>query len=64
VQVAHKNATADEFHNVLMAYCKIQTFFNALKNSSVYVISCIRQPVAQDIDKIHVFVYMRASFLD
>jgi len=24
----------------------------------------MRQPVSQELDKIHVFVYMRASFVD
>jgi len=30
--------------------------FHPLKDSSVYIISCIRQPVAQELDKIHVLV--------
>jgi len=29
-----------------------------LRHSSLYVISCIRQPVAQELDKIHV-LYVR-----
>jgi len=30
----------------------------------IYIISCIRQPVAQELDKIYVLVHMRASFVD
>jgi len=30
-----------------------------LRDTSVYIISCIRQPVAQELDKINVLVYMR-----
>jgi len=33
---------------------KSKRFSNAFKASSIYVISCIRQPVAQELDKIHV----------
>jgi len=33
-----------------------------VKDSSVYIINCVSQPVAHDLDKIH--VYMRASFID
>ena len=45
---------------------KSKHFSNLLKDSSVYIynVSCIRQPVAQELDKIHVLVCMRASFVD
>jgi len=33
-----------------------------LRGSSVYIINCVSQPVAQELDKIH--VYMRASSVD
>jgi len=33
---------------------KSKHFSNALRDSSLYVISCIRQPVAQELDKIHI----------
>ena len=47
VQVAYKNATAVAFHSV--QWHKIQTFFKR-----VHVVSCRRQPVAQELAKIHV----------
>jgi len=37
---------------------KIQTFLNALRESSLYVISCLRQPVVKELDKIH-FLHAR-----
>jgi len=63
MQVAYKNAIAVAFHTIY--WHKTQKHFsNVLSNSSVYIISCIRQPVAQELDKIHVLVYMHASFVD
>jgi len=41
---------------------KSKNFSKALKDSSICIINCVSQPVAQDLDKIH--VYMRASFVD
>jgi len=38
---------------------KPKHFSNALSDSSVYVISCIRQTVAQELGMIHVLVYIR-----
>jgi len=35
-----------------------------LGDSRLCIISCIRQPVAQKLNKIHVLVYIRASFVD
>jgi len=35
-----------------------------LGDSRVCIISCIRQPVAQKLNKIHVLVYICASFVD
>ena len=43
---------------------KSKHFSNTLRDSSVYIISCIRQPVAQELNKIHFLVYMRVSFVD
>jgi len=43
---------------------KFKNFSNRLSDSSVYVISCIRQPHAQELDKIQVLGYMHASFVD
>jgi len=48
VQVAYKNATAVAFND------KIQTFSNTLRDSGVYIMGCIRQPVVQELDKFHV----------
>jgi len=66
VQVAYKNATADAFHSVYFSDIKYKYFPNALRDSSVYIliINCIRQPGAQELDKIHVLVYMHPSFVD
>jgi len=61
VQVAYKNATAVAFHSV--EWHKIQTFFTGWGTLAFTFMSCIR-PVAQELDKIHVLVYMRASFVD
>jgi len=54
MQTVHKTAAAVAIHSALND--KIQTFLNAQKDSSVYVISCIRQQVAQDMvdNRIHV----------
>jgi len=41
---------------------KSKNFSNALKDSSIYIINCVSQPIAQDLDKIH--VYMGSSFVD
>jgi len=35
---------------------------NTLRDSSVYIINCVSQPAAQELDKIH--VYMHARFVD
>ena len=43
---------------------KSKNVSNALSDSSVYVINCIRQPLAQELDKIQVSGYMHASFVD
>jgi len=57
VQVAYKNAAAVAFHSV--NDIKSKHFSNVLRDSRVYIISCMCQPVAQELDKIH--AYMRAS---
>ena len=54
MQVAYKNATAGAFHSVE----KKQTFFKRVDGLCLYAISRIRQPVAQELDKIHV-LYVR-----
>ena len=54
VQVAFKNATAVAFHSVE----KNKHFFKRFEALCLYAISCIRQPVAQELDKIHV-LYVR-----
>jgi len=41
-------------HFIAFNDIKSKHFSNALRDSSLYVISCIRQPVAQELDKIHV----------
>jgi len=43
---------------------KSKHFSNALRDSSVYINSCIRQPVNQELDKFHVLVFMHAYFVD
>jgi len=45
-------------------HIKSKNFSNALSDSSVYVISCILQPLAQELDKIQVLGYMHACFVD
>ena len=57
--IAYKNATVVEFHSLKSKY-----FSNALRDSSVYIISCKRQAVAEELDKIRVLVYMRARLVD
>jgi len=53
VQVAYKNATAVAFNSV--HWNKIQTFFKRVEGPySLYITSCIPQPVAQELDKIHI----------
>ena len=47
------------FHDIKSKY-----FWNTSRDSSVYIITCIRQPVAQELNKIHILVYMRSSFVD
>ena len=54
VQVVFKNATAVAFHSVE----KNKQFFKRFEVLWFYAISCIRQPVAQELDKIHV-LYVR-----
>jgi len=41
---------------------KSKSISNAFRDSSVYIINCGSLPVAQELDKIH--VYMRAGFVD
>ena len=45
---------------LLLTDMKCKHFLNALRDSSVYIISCIRQPDVQELDKINVLVYMFA----
>jgi len=49
-------------HFIAFNDIKSKKFSNALRDSSVYIINCWRLPVAQELDKIH--VYMRVSFVD
>jgi len=49
-------------HFIAFTDIKSKTFSNALSDSNVYIINCVSQPVAQELNKIH--VYMRASFVD
>jgi len=53
-----------QLHFIALHDIKSKHFSNTLRDSSVYIISCIRQPVAQEFNKIHFSVYMRASFVD
>jgi len=46
-------------HLIAFNDIKSKKFSNTLRDSSVYIINCVGQPVAQELDKIH--VYMRAS---
>ena len=43
---------------------KCKHFSNVWRDSSLYVIVCIRQAVSQELDKIHVLYNMCASFVD
>jgi len=49
-------------HFIAFNDIKSKHFSNALSDSNVYIINWVSQPVAQKLDKIH--VYMRASFVD
>ena len=42
---------------------KSKHFSNVLRDFKIYNFRCIRQPVAQELEKIHVLVYMRARFV-
>jgi len=53
VHVAYKNANAVAFVTAFNNK-KSKHFSNGLKDSNRYVISCIRQPVDHEVDKIHV----------
>ena len=50
-------------HVIVFNDMKSKHFWNALRYSSLYVMSSIRQLVAQELDTIHA-LYMRASFVD
>jgi len=51
-------------HFIAFNDIKSKHFLNMLGDSRLCIISCIRQPVAQKLNKIHVLVYIRASFVD
>jgi len=53
-----------QLHFIAIHDTKSKHFSNTLRDSSVYIISCIRQPVAQELNKIYFLVYMRASSVD
>jgi len=50
MQVAYKHATAVAFHSIDI---KNKYFVNTVRDFSLYVISCIRQPVVQELQEIH-----------
>ena len=49
-------------HFIAFNDIKSKNFSIALRDSTIYIIGCVRQPIAQELDKIH--VDMRASFVD
>jgi len=53
-----------QLHFIAFDDTKSKHFANVLRDSRVCIISCIRQPVAQELDKIHVLVYMSEIFVD
>jgi len=53
-----------QLHFIAIHDIKSKHFSNTLRDSSVYIMSCIRQPVAQELNKVHFLVHVRASFVD